>query len=111
MTKMTISERIDAIQFDTMTEEDFAFLVERAHKSVRPAAKGPRKPSKAQIARQGDLKAVYEFVAAQGTVTCADVMAEFGISSQKAARLLRDAEGVVKATEAKGKAKATWTVA
>ena len=109
--KMTISERINAIAFDSMTEEDFAFLVERALKSVRPTAKGPRKPTKAQIARQGDLQAVADFVAEKGTVTCADIETEFGVSNQKAARLLKDAPGVVKATEGKGKAKATWTIA
>lgn len=111
MTKQTISERINAINFDSMTEDEFNFLVERALKSVRPASKGPRKPTKAQLARQADLIDVANFVAEKGVVTCADVEEHFGISNQKAARLLRDAEGVVKATEAKGKAKATWTVA
>lgn len=110
-TKITITDRINAIEFDSMTEADFAFLVERALKSVRPATKGPRKPTKAQIARQGDLQAVADFVAEKGTVTCADIENEFGISNQKAARLLKDAPGVIKATEGKGKTKATWTVA
>lgn len=111
MTKMTITERINAIDFENMTQADFDFLVERALKSVRTATKGERKPTKAQVARQADLEAVKDFVTERGVVTVADVMAEFDISNQKAARLLRDAAGVVKATEAKGKVKATWTVA
>ena len=111
MTKLTIADRINAINFDSMTEDEFNFLVERALKSIRPASKGPRKPTKAQVARQADLQAVAEFVAEKGEVTCADVENEFGISNQKAARLLKDAPGVVKATEGKGKQKATWTVA
>lgn len=108
--KMTLTDRINAIEFDSMTEADFAFLVERALKSVRPAGKRSDKPTKAQIARQADLQAVAEFVAQKGTVTCADVEAQFGISNQKAARLLKDAPGLVKA-DAKGKNKATWSVA
>ena len=111
MTKTTLTERINAIAFETLTEEDFQFLVERALKSVRPAGKRSDKPTKAQIARQADLEKVTAFVAEKGTVTCADVEAEFGISNQKAARPLKDAPGVVKATEGKGKNKATWTLA
>lgn len=111
MTKTTLTERINAIAYETLTEEDFQFLVERALKSVRPAGKRSDKPTKAQVARQADLEKVVAFVAEKGTVTCADVEAEFGISNQKAARLLKDAPGVVKATEGKGKNKATWTLA
>lgn len=109
--KMTITDRVNAMTFDSLTEDDFQFLVERALKSVRPAAKGPRKPTKAQLARQADLEAVAQFVAEKGVVTCADVEEAFNVSNQKAARLLKDAAGVVKATEGKGKVKATWTVA
>lgn len=111
MTKTTLTERINAITYETLTKEDFQFLVERALKSVRPAGKRSDKPTKAQVARQADLEKVVAFVAEKGTVTCADVEAEFGISNQKAARLLKDAPGVVKATEGKGKNKATWTLA
>ena len=110
MKKVTIKDRIDAMTLDSLAQEDFDFLIERALKSVRPAYKSD-KPSKAQIARQADLEAVARFVAEKGTVRCADVEEAFGISNQKAARLLKDAPGVVKATEAKGKEKATWTLA
>jgi predicted HTH transcriptional regulator len=109
--KVTLTDRINAITFETLTEEDFQFLVERALKSVRPAGKRSDKPTKAQVARQAELEKVVAFVAEKGAVTCADVEAEFGISNQKAARALKDAPGVVKATEAKGKTKATWVLA
>ena len=112
MTKMTITERINSIAYDSLTEEDFNFLVERAHKSVRPAGKKSDKPTKAQIARQADLEAVYNFVAENGTVTITDVMNEFGISNQKASRLLKDANGLVKVEgTGKGKVRVSYTVA
>lgn len=114
MEKMTITAKLDMIEnngVDGISAEDFAFLLERARKSVRPTGKRSDKPTKAQIERQADLDAVTAFVAEKGTVTCADVEGHFGISNQKAARLLRDAVGVVKATEGKGKTKATYTVA
>ena len=50
MTKTTITEQINAIAFDTLTEEQFNFLVERALKSVRKST-GERKPTKAQKER------------------------------------------------------------
>lgn len=110
--KMTITDRINAINFDSMTSEDFDFLVERALKSVRPAGKKSDKPTKAQIARQGALEDVANFVAERGTVSIADVMEAFNISNQKAARLLRDADGVVKVEgTGKGKVKVAYTVA
>lgn len=105
--KRTITERINAMTFDTLTADEFDFLVERALKSVRPAHKGN---SKAKAERALVLEAVAKFVAERGSVTCADVEKEFGVGNQKAARLLKDAPGVVKATEAKGKVKATWAI-
>ena len=47
MTKMTITDQINAIAFDTLTEDQFNFLVERALKSVRKST-GERKPTKVQ---------------------------------------------------------------
>lgn len=108
--KLTLNARIDAINFETLTREDFDFLVDRARKSIHKAVKS-NKPTKAQIAYKADLEAVAQFVAEKGTVRCADVEDYFGVSNQKAARMLKDAPGVVKATEAKGKEKATWTLA
>ena len=109
--KVTITDRINAIAFDTLTEEDFAFLVERALKSVRPAGKRSDKPTKAQLAYRAELTDVAAFVAEKGTVTCADVQNAFGVSNQKAARMLKDAPGVVQVTKSKGKVKATWALA
>ena len=108
--KTTLNARIDAIAYETLTREDFDFLVERARKSVHKTVKSD-KPTKAQIAYKADLEAVAQFVADRGSVRCADVEERFGVSNQKAARMLKDAPGVVKATEAKGKEKATWTLA
>ena len=111
MERTTLTERINAIEFATLTEEDFAFLVERALKSVRPASKRSDKPTKAQLERQAELEKVAAFVGEKGAVTCADIEDAFNVSNQKAARMLKDAPGVVKATEAKGKIKATWVLA
>ena len=110
MEKMTIKDRVNAMTFEGLTQEDFDFLVERALKSVRER-KATDKPTKAQLERQEVLEAVAKFVAEKGTVRCADIEKEFGVSNQKAAHLLKDAPGVVKATEAKGKEKATYTMA
>lgn len=109
--KMTLNDRINSISFESITEDEFNFLVERALKSVRPASKGPRKPTKKQIenAELADKMAAY--VAEHGTVTCADLEAEFGLSNQRVAAILNRSGKFVKASEAKGKVKATWTVA
>ena len=109
--KMTIKERIEAMQLENLSQEDFDFLVERALKSVRKAHKSD-KPSKAQIERHNELMGVYQFVKDMGRpVTCAEVQANFGwASNQKASRALNDCEGLVK-IPAQGKQKATWTVA
>ena len=113
-TKITITDRINAIEFDSMTEEDFAFLVERALKSVRPASNGPRKPSKASLEHRALTEKVVEFIGeAENPVTCQDICEAFNVSTHKAARLLSDAVknfGISK-NEAKGKNKATWFVA
>jgi len=106
---MTIKDRVNAMSFDTLTQEDFDFLVERALKSVRPASKS-NKPTKAQLARLEKLDKVRNFVTEKGMVTCADVQHEFDVSNQEAARLLKDCDGLIK-TPAKGKVKATWAVA
>ena len=49
MAKTTISEQINAIAFDTLTEEQFNFLVDRAKMSVRKSTpSAERKPTKTQ---------------------------------------------------------------
>lgn len=109
--KMTISDRINAMAFDSLTEDDFQFLVERALKSVRPAAKGPRKPTKAQIANAELADQIAAYVAEHEAVTCAELEEAFGLSNQKISAILNRSGKFVKATEAKGKVKATYTVA
>ena len=109
--KMTISDRINAMAFDSLSEEDFQFLVERALKSVRPASKGPRKPTKAQVANAELADRMVAYVAEHEAVTCAELEEVFGLSNQKVASILNRSGKFAKASEAKGKVKATYTVA
>ena len=109
--KMTITDRVNAMTFDSLTEDEFQFLVERALKSVRPAAKGPRKPTKAQLANAELADQMVAYVAEKGAVTCAELEEAFELSNQKVAAILNRSGKFVKATEAKGKVKATYTVA
>ncbi len=87
MTKATITERINAIAFDTLTEEDFAFLKERALKSVRKAS-GERKPTKAQKENEGIKGDLLEVLADSEGMTATDAGKAVGISQHKASALL-----------------------
>ena len=101
MTKTTITERINGIAFDTLTEDDFNFLVERALKSVRKS-NGVRKPTKNQVANEG-LKADIVNALGEG-LTATDAGKAVGISVQKASALLKqlvDAGEVVKEKDGK----------
>jgi len=101
MTKTTITEQINAIAFDTLTEEQFAFLVERALKSVRKST-GERKPTKTQVANEG-LKAEILGILGEG-MTATDAGKAVDISVQKASALLKqmvDVGEVVKVKEGK----------
>lgn len=101
MEKMTITERINGIAYETLTEEDFNFLVERALKSVRKS-NGVRKPTKNQVANEG-LKADIVNALGEG-LTATDAGKAVGISVQKASALLKqlvDAGEVVKAKDGK----------
>lgn len=100
MTKTTITERINGIAFDTLTEDDFNFLVERALKSVRKAnPNAVRKPSKHQVENEG-IKAQILGILGDGK-TATQVGAELGISVQRASALLK--QMVDGGTVAKGK--------
>ena len=68
------------------------------------------KPSKAQVANAELADKVAEFVAEKGAVTCAEVEEAFGLSNQKASAILNRSGKFVK-TPAKGKVKATWSLA
>lgn len=101
MTKTTITERINSINFDTLTEDDFNFLVDRALKSVRKA-NGDRKPTKNQIANEG-LKDKMLEILGEG-LTATDAGKAVGISVQKASALLKQmvaANEVIRVTEGK----------
>ena len=86
MEKMTITERINGIAYESLTEEDFNFLVERALKSVRKS-NGVRKPTKNQVANEG-LKADIVNALGEG-LTATDAGKAVGISVQKASALLK----------------------
>lgn len=101
MEKMTITERINGIAYETLTEEDFNFLVERALKSVRKS-NGVRKPTKNQVANEG-LKGEILGILGEG-LTATDAGKAVGISVQKASALLKqmvDAGEVVKVKDGK----------
>ena len=68
------------------------------------------KPTKAQVANAELADKVAEYVAEKGSVTCAEVEEAFGLSNQKASAILNRSGKFVK-TPAKGKVKATWTLA
>ena len=103
MTKTTITDRINGIAFDTLTEDDFNFLVERALKSVRKAnPNAVRKPSKHQVENEG-IKAQILGILGDGK-TATQVGAELGISVQRASALLKqllDNRVITKAKEGK----------
>lgn len=88
MTKTTITERINGINFDTLSRDDFDFLVERALKSVRKGnPNAVRKPSKRQVENEG-IRAQILGILGDGK-TATQVGAELGISVQRASALLK----------------------
>lgn len=107
MEKMTLSARIEALSFEGLSYEDFEFLRERALKSVRPARKGERKPTKAHEALVAMVPQVMEIVAQKGAVSAEDL----GVSPQKMTALAK-AAGLVKVEgTGKGKVRVAYTVA
>ena len=104
MEKITITERINGINFETLTEEDFNFLVERALKSVRKS-NGVRKPTKTQVANEGIKADIVELLRANAEgMTATAISEDQSISVQKASALLKqmvDAGEIVKVKEGK----------
>lgn len=101
MEKMTITERINGIAYESLTEDDFNFLVERALKSIRKA-NGERKPTKKQTENEG-IKANIVLTLGEGQ-TATQVAQDYGISVQKASALLKqmvDAGTVVRVQDKK----------
>ena len=99
MTKTTITERINGINFDTLSRDDFDFLVERALKSVRKGnPNAVRKPSKTQVENEGFKGQILDLLGEGKTAT--QVGADLGISVQRASAILKqmvDAGTVAKA--------------
>ena len=110
--KVTLKEQIEGIAFETLTAEQFDFLRERALKSIRKAStkKGLTKAQKENIVL---AEKVVDFVAEKGVVTIKDVEDFLNVSNQKATAILKIAvaNGDLTKTEAKGKQKATFTLA
>ena len=101
MTKTTLTEQITSIEFDSLTQEQFDFLKERALKSIRKNS-GERKPTKTQKENVG-IKA--EMLKALGEgLNATDAGKAVGISVQKASALLKqmvDAGEVVRVKDGK----------
>ena len=83
---MTITERINGINFETLTEEDFNFLVERALKSVRKS-NGERKQTKRQV--ENDVIKTQILGMLGDGMTATQVGEALGVSVQRASALLK----------------------
>lgn len=86
--KMNLTEQINSIAFEGLTEEQFAFLKERALKSIRKASKA-KGLTKAQKENLGFKEQILALLAEKGKMTATQVGAEFEWQgSQKATALL-----------------------
>ena len=104
MTKTTITERINSINFDSLTHDDFNFLVERALNSVRKGnPNAVRKPTKTQRENEVLRADILSFLSADG-MTAKQVGDHFGLATQKVSPQLNalvDAGQAVKVKEGK----------
>lgn len=104
--KMTITERINSINFDDMTQEDFNFLVDRALKSVRKGS-GVKKESKAHKENAKFAEQVDELAGDKGYVTINEVQLALGLQTPQKAQAIVKAAGYVK-TDENVDGKAVW---
>lgn len=104
--KMTITERINSINFDDMTQEDFNFLVDRALKSVRKGS-GVKKESKAHKENVKFAEQVDELAGDKGYVTINEVQLALGLQTPQKAQAIVKAAGYVK-TDENVEGKAVW---
>ena len=86
MTKVTITEQINAIEFATLNEAQFDFLKERALKSVRKS-NGERKQTKRQV--ENDVIKTQILGMLGDGMTATQVGEALGISVQRASALLK----------------------
>lgn len=104
--KMTITERINSINFDDMTQEDFNFLVDRALRSVRKGS-GVKKESKAHKENVKFAEQVDELAGDKGYVTINEVQLALGLQTPQKAQAIVKAAGYVK-TDENVDGKAVW---
>ena len=104
--KMTITERINSINFDDMTQEDFDFLVDRALKSVRKGS-GVKKESKAHKENAKFAEQVDELAGDKGYVTINEVQLALDLQTPQKAQAIVKAAGYVK-TDENVDGKAVW---
>ena len=113
--KQTITEQIEAIQFETLTEDQFKFLVERALKSIRKSAEGKKSLTKAQKENIALADAAVVYIRTKGEpVTASEIARELDLpSGQKAVAVLKIAvnNGILIHNEGKGSRRSTWELA
>lgn len=86
MEKVTITEKINGIKFNTLTKADFEFLKERALKSVRKA--NPDKKNSETVKHDKEREEVLAKLA-EGAMSPADISKMFGLdSTQKGSGLI-----------------------
>lgn len=89
MRNVTITEQINRIAFDTLTEDQFNFLVERALKSVRKPSER-KGQTKTQKENEGFKAEILNLLADSEGMTATQVGTAFGWNgSQKASALLK----------------------
>jgi hypothetical protein len=100
-TKITLTEQINSIAFEGLTEDQFNFLKECALKSIRKST-GERKPTKRQL--DNDVLK-YQMIEALGDgMTATEVGKAVDVSVQRASALLKqmvDAGEVIRVKDGK----------
>jgi len=114
---MTINQRIDGIVANFgeagITDEDFAFLVERARKSVRVST-GKRGETKAHKEKMVIVNQIVEYMREKGeAVTAAEIEKKLEVSNQQATGFIRMGvnAGLIKMIEGQGKNANTYVLA
>ena len=100
---MTLTEQINTIAYEGLTEEDFQFLKERALKSVRKnTGKGKRGLTQTQKDNIGYKEQIVALLAENEGMTATQVAENFGWkATQKASALINQLEDAGLVTRAK----------